>query len=299
MVEGVCFYTKEQFKSYKLADAYNVFVSGKVRQLVSFKAGDRGDGIIILAAKVEASQTLTKQYEPWCIVKDDGSVVTAHCTCMAGLGECCTHVAALLFYTEAHVNLGLNKTSPTDVPCKWIEVSRKTAAAPVSEINFFKPKVGAPVPQPTPRAQQDVPRWTDEQVRSFCSELMSSAPTTLLLTSVSDSEATDSAPETADHCPEPPTKQREVSATFPLGDIYKDVNLETAKDIKLSAHQCAGDTRVNRTGLDATEHIVDWHIDTQNNNAADVDMRCTIRKTTGATLVDVIVSIWYKGSHRT
>ncbi|KAL1445277.1 hypothetical protein MTO96_045108, partial [Rhipicephalus appendiculatus] len=114
-------------------------------------------------------------------------------------------------------------------------------AAPVSEINFFKPKVGAPVPQPTPRAQQDVPRWTDEQVRSFCSQLMSNAPTTLLLTSVSDSEATDSAPETADHCPEPPTKQRKVSATFPLGDIYKDDNLETAKDIKLSAAQCVGD----------------------------------------------------------
>ncbi|KAH7963792.1 hypothetical protein HPB52_022902 [Rhipicephalus sanguineus] len=104
-----------------------MFLRGKVRQLASFKVGKRGDGIVILAAKVQASQTLTKQYEPWCIVEDDGSVVTAHCTCMAG-----------------------------------------------------------------------------------------------------DSEATDSAPETADHCPEAPTKQRKVSATFPLGDIYKDVDLETA-----------------------------------------------------------------------
>lgn len=84
LVEGVCFYTKEQFKCYKISDAYNVFVSGKVRQLVSFKVGERGDGIVILAAKVEASQTLMKQYEPWCIVKDDGTVVTAHCTCLAG-----------------------------------------------------------------------------------------------------------------------------------------------------------------------------------------------------------------------
>lgn len=68
--------------------------------------------------------------------------------------------------------------------------------------------------------------------------LQSSAPTTLLLTSVSDSEATDSASETADDYPEPPTKQRKVSAAFPLGDVYTNMDLETAKGIKLSASQC-------------------------------------------------------------
>ncbi|KAH7964444.1 hypothetical protein HPB51_027316 [Rhipicephalus microplus] len=34
----------------------------------------------------------------------------------------------------------------------------------------------------------------------------------------------------------------------------------------------SGDTRVNRTGPDATERILDWHIDTQRDNAADLDM---------------------------
>ncbi|KAL3217635.1 hypothetical protein MRX96_032266 [Rhipicephalus microplus] len=38
----------------------------------------------------------------------------------------------------------------------------------------------------------------------------------------------------------------------------------------------SGDTRVNRTWPDATERIFDWHIDTQRDNAADLDMRiCT------------------------
>lgn len=71
------------------------------------------------------------------------------------------------------------------------------------------------------------------------STLQSNAPTTLLLTSVSDSEATDSAPETADHYPEPPTQQRDASASFPLGDIYKNIDLEAAKGMKLSASLCA------------------------------------------------------------
>ncbi len=30
-----------------------------------------------------------------------GAVSCAHCNCMAGLGEVCTHIAAALFYLEA------------------------------------------------------------------------------------------------------------------------------------------------------------------------------------------------------
>ncbi|KAG0413904.1 hypothetical protein HPB47_008934, partial [Ixodes persulcatus] len=53
LVEGVYFYTKEQFKSNKMGEAYNAFVSGKVKRLVSFKAGKRGEGIVVIAATVE------------------------------------------------------------------------------------------------------------------------------------------------------------------------------------------------------------------------------------------------------
>ncbi|XP_077545086.1 uncharacterized protein LOC144158234 isoform X5 [Haemaphysalis longicornis] len=35
-----------------------------------------------------------------------------------GLGECCAHVAALLFRVEASVQYGLNNPSPTDIACK-------------------------------------------------------------------------------------------------------------------------------------------------------------------------------------
>ncbi|KAH7935874.1 hypothetical protein HPB52_014443 [Rhipicephalus sanguineus] len=77
----------EQFKCHKIGDAYNMFLSGKVKQLKSFKAGKRGndgDGVVLVAATVEASQTLSKQYQAWCVVKEVGTVESAHCTCMAG-----------------------------------------------------------------------------------------------------------------------------------------------------------------------------------------------------------------------
>ncbi|KAL1424360.1 hypothetical protein MTO96_020286 [Rhipicephalus appendiculatus] len=120
-------------RNFKLSDAYNSFVNGKVKRVSSFKAGKRGEGVVLIVACVEASQTLSKTYQSWCVVRDDSAVASAHCTCIAGLGECCTHVAALLFNVEATVRYGLDKQSPPDTACGWIEVTKKaaeTAGAP-------------------------------------------------------------------------------------------------------------------------------------------------------------------------
>ena len=47
---------------------------------------------------------------PWVIMHKNGSVQAAHCDCMAGLSEACTHVAALLFAMEANVRVCELKT---------------------------------------------------------------------------------------------------------------------------------------------------------------------------------------------
>ncbi|KAH7980592.1 hypothetical protein HPB49_017389 [Dermacentor silvarum] len=62
--------------------------------------------------------------------------------------------------------------------------------------------------------------------------LQENARKALLLTSVSDNEATNSAPEAAQHCTGQPAKRQKESATLPLGGIYKDVDLEMAKVLK-------------------------------------------------------------------
>ena len=60
-----------------------------------------------------------KPLEPWIIADKDGCILGAHCTCMAGLGEACTHVAALLFSTEASVILRDSKTV-TEEKAYWL-----------------------------------------------------------------------------------------------------------------------------------------------------------------------------------
>ncbi|KAL3886388.1 hypothetical protein ACJMK2_026386 [Sinanodonta woodiana] len=52
-------------------------------------------------------------------VATDGSVETAHFTCMAGLGECCNHVAAVLFALETGAKICKEATA-TDIPAYWM-----------------------------------------------------------------------------------------------------------------------------------------------------------------------------------
>ena len=48
-----------------------------------------------------------------------GEICCAHCTCMAGLGEACTHVAAILFYLETRVRIDGQPTC-TQQSCQWV-----------------------------------------------------------------------------------------------------------------------------------------------------------------------------------
>lgn len=84
-------------------------------------------------------------YRVWvCLNKKFGWVLTGNCTCMAGLGSACSHVAALLFKLEAAVHLNMNeKEAPTSQLCAWKSCKRQVEPAPLSVINFKKPKRGS------------------------------------------------------------------------------------------------------------------------------------------------------------
>ena len=56
---------------------------------------------------------------PWVIAEKDGRILAGHCDCMAGLGEVCTHVAALLFTVEAAVKVR-EATTVTEDKAYWL-----------------------------------------------------------------------------------------------------------------------------------------------------------------------------------
>ena len=84
-------------------------------QLFHLKGRITGKVVCVVLGDVKHSQRLSvSSLHPWVAVEPNGIVLCAHCTCMAGLGEACSHVAALLFTMEINTRL-LNNTSCTSL----------------------------------------------------------------------------------------------------------------------------------------------------------------------------------------
>lgn len=75
----------------------------------------------------------------WVICEDDGAIDSAHCTCMAGLGEVCSHVGAILFYLESAFRV---TKICTQTDCRWKEprLVETIPYARIMDIPFIKPK---------------------------------------------------------------------------------------------------------------------------------------------------------------
>ncbi len=80
--------------------------------------------------------------KPWVGIKQSDCVRAAHCTCMAGLGEACSHVVGLLFASEENSKMK-KQTSCTSLPCSWLPPSfQNVSYEPLAKINFSVSKLG-------------------------------------------------------------------------------------------------------------------------------------------------------------
>ncbi|XP_057306788.1 uncharacterized protein LOC130644983 isoform X2 [Hydractinia symbiolongicarpus] len=133
-------------ENYKSLEAHKFFVSGWVQTLFHMWLKP---GYFLAKCEVKPSyRTNDKPHQPWVALNQSGSVLAAHCSCMAGLGETCSHVAATLYKIEAAVRLGLTTQTPTDVPCQWNQnFTKDVNPSPVASIQMYSPKFKAPYRQ--------------------------------------------------------------------------------------------------------------------------------------------------------
>ena len=104
-------------KNKKTLEAHNHFICGWVITIYHYQK--IRSNFMILKAKVMLSQRLNENsHLSWVAINLSGtSVKIAHCTCIAGLGELCSHIGVLLFKLEAAVRTGFTKKACTDVAC--------------------------------------------------------------------------------------------------------------------------------------------------------------------------------------
>ena len=58
--------------------------------------------------------------KPWAGIRSDDIIICAHCNCMAGTSEACSHIAAMLYAVMAGVRM-CDETSCTSTLCQWLE----------------------------------------------------------------------------------------------------------------------------------------------------------------------------------
>lgn len=99
LVLETSYYTKQQFKAFRSLQAYNQMVSG----FIAYVQGHIINEKFVVVGKVRHSQRTNDSLIPvWIITEKHGTILSAHCCgCKAGLGECCSYVAGVLFYLEA------------------------------------------------------------------------------------------------------------------------------------------------------------------------------------------------------
>ena len=141
--------------------------------------------------QVNHSQRLNeKPLTPWIIAEEGGKIISAHCDCVAGLGECCSHIASLLWAVESGVRIRDSMTV-TEKKAYWVIPAgiKQVPYAQIRNIKFQGKKSShqevscsrrlphSPTPGP------DVAAPDDEEMKGFYSSLAlcSSKPAILSL----------------------------------------------------------------------------------------------------------------------
>ena len=82
-----------------------------------------------------------KPLTPWVAAESNGKILCAHCDCKAGLGECCSHVASLLWAVEAGVRIR-DSVTVTQKKAYWVmpHSVKDVPYSPVNKIEFLGKK---------------------------------------------------------------------------------------------------------------------------------------------------------------
>ena len=140
-------------------DSYNYFVSGFVKEVGAtvfsnmFTCWGGGGGVSHSQMLSETPPTA------WVIAEMGGKVLSAHCNCMAGLGEACSHIGVILFI------VGLQPRKRTQLLLlgrKHIGFCLQTRKS-VSDIDFSCPNTSE-TNVPGPEIKKEVPSSTPTEI---------------------------------------------------------------------------------------------------------------------------------------
>lgn len=118
LIQTPSLYTGESLKAYKSLEVYNYYSNVWIDKVKVMKLTKLLSLITLLQQLSDICKNSIPSVKPWVTVKKNGTVVCAHWSFMAGLGEACSHIAAVLFTLQTNT---VNKNiSCTLLPCSWL-----------------------------------------------------------------------------------------------------------------------------------------------------------------------------------
>lgn len=140
-------YDGDSLRAYKQLRAYQLFDERHVHD-IELNEWQNGSHFFFVRAKCWPSQDTSKSAHKCviCIDRHVAKVYGAYCRCVSGLGEACSHVAAVLFALEDFCARGfrtLRGPTVTEKICKWAKpCGQKVDPVPVASMNLKKASVG-------------------------------------------------------------------------------------------------------------------------------------------------------------
>lgn len=121
---------------YKNSKAYSYYKSGWLQPLMYHNLS--GSNFCILKGECRHSQSIHDPFHKlWLIIeKKTAKIRACHCTCMAGMGQTCNHVAAAMYRVEAAVRNGLTNPSCTSSVNEWLPCRKDVAPCKIKDLNF-------------------------------------------------------------------------------------------------------------------------------------------------------------------
>ena len=145
-------FDRESLKAFKLLTAYKYFADDLVRNVHTGRIP--ANDLAAIKAHCLSSLKASTTYFTFLAMKQNGTVVAAQCSCVAGQGEACSHVPALILNLEDNMRQKAMHlpadTSSTGRLQQW-HVPPKRVVQPKSlkEISFRKAEYGKQLPSPS------------------------------------------------------------------------------------------------------------------------------------------------------
>ena len=115
----------DDLNDYKTSKAHSYFKDGWLQELQYHSISSECEYCLIRGSCRKSEKINDPFHKLWIVIgKRTGKIIRGHCTCMAGMGQSCNHVAAALFRIEAMVRLGLTDPACTSKPNEWLPPKR-------------------------------------------------------------------------------------------------------------------------------------------------------------------------------